>query len=300
MNRIPLFLAVLSCAAPVSAGTISAVSNRGGASFAGPALAVPALSAASVSTAKGDDFALPPSGLGAAAAPAVFDFDAAVVGSGYGGSVTALRLAEAGHRVAVLERGKRFAMGQFPRGEDAYFEPEKGRTGNHEFREMGNHKGWIGAGVGGGSLVNASIMLRKTDFTGFPAGIDALSLARFYDRVEDMLDAKPYPVDDPASPHFGTPKTEFMRDAARRLGKLPVLPNVAVNFAKPGEPVGTVRLNKFGAPQQGCRGCGECSLPGCNYGAKNTLDLNYLRRAEREFGAKILPSAQAGRIEPLP
>jgi cholesterol oxidase len=230
---------------------------------------------------------------------APMDFDVIVVGSGYGGSVATLRLAEAGQKVAVLERGRRHAMGSFPRGEEAFWEPDHGRFGTHNFRDLGNNVGWIGSGVGGGSLVNASIMLRKTDFTGFPAGIDARSLSRFYDRVEDMLDAKPFPVDDPSSPHFNTPKTRALMEAARRLGKKPVMPKLAVLYRENGEPVGTVRANKHGALQQGCRGCGECSLPGCNYGAKNTLDLNYLHRAEKVFGARILPQRETDKIEPL-
>jgi cholesterol oxidase len=271
----------------LAAGPLSAAGNRASGPVQGPAVAVagPAL--------------------GAPALPALprdlrFDLDVAVAGSGYGGSVMALRLAEAGLRVGVLERGQRFAMGQLPRDEAAYFEPEKGRLGHHQFRDLGNNTGWIGAGVGGGSLVNAAIMLRKNDFSGFPEGINERTIARFYDIVEEMLGARPFPVDDPASPHFGTPKTEFIRDAARALGTRAVMPRLAVRYGVAGEPEGRVHLNVHGAPQQNCRGCGECSLPGCNYGAKNTLDLNYLKRAEALFGARVLPRAQADRIEPLP
>jgi cholesterol oxidase len=227
------------------------------------------------------------------------EFDAIVVGSGYGGSVSAYRLAEAGLRVAILETGYAHKAPNIPRGEASEWNPGKGRFGPHTITHLSKDvTAWTGTALGGGSMVNAAVMIRKDNFENWPGGITRQSLDPYYDRAEMMLGAKVYPLRLSTSPYADTTKSHLMLSAAEKLGVPAVMPPVAITYLEAGEAPDTVKVNQFGAEQQGCRRCGECSLPGCNYQAKNSLDFNYLFAAQKRFGARVFTGQKVDRIEP--
>lgn len=222
-----------------------------------------------------------------------FDFDVIVIGSGFGGSVMTLRLVEQGHRVCLLERGRRYGMQEFPRQmhefrSGVFWDPEDARYGFLEFDAFPHSDALAvrASGLGGGSLIYASVLYRMPApfFTGWPAGITREALDPYYDRVLDMMEASPYPSGTDAF-YARTEKTQLFQAAAARLrpdadciaGPRFLLPPLAVRFggAFPGEQT----RNRHGVLQSSCTKCGECDV-GCNIHAKNTLDLNYLARAE--------------------
>lgn len=244
-----------------------------------------------------------------------FDLDAVVVGSGFGGSVSAARLAAAGRRVCVLERGKRYPPGSFPRSpwEMArnFWDPSEGLHGMFDLWSFRGLEAVVGSGLGGGSLIYANVLLRKDPkwfvredphrpgYEYWPVTYDDLEPC--YERAEEVLGATPYPFEHP--PYDATPKTVAYRDAAERLGLDWSLPPLAVTFGEedadpvPGVPVGDPDDNLHGVQRLSCRLCGECDV-GCNYGSKNTTDLTYLSMAERD-GADIRDRCEVRRFEPL-
>ncbi|GAC1434051.1 MAG: GMC oxidoreductase [Solirubrobacteraceae bacterium] len=218
-------------------------------------------------------------------------WDAVVVGSGFGGSVAAFRLAEGGRRVLLLERGQPYRPGTFartPREMRANFwEPSSGLYGLFDLWSFGPLDVLQSSGLGGGSLIYANVMLRK-DADTFVCDehecwpISQADLEPHYERVAAMQ--RPRPIPGPP-----LPKTDALFEAAARLG-LPVeRPPLAVEFAaegqQPGEPIPGSADNLHGITRTRCRLCGECDV-GCNYGAKTTLDLTYLSGAQRA-GATI-------------
>ncbi|MBX9950586.1 MAG: GMC family oxidoreductase [Candidatus Obscuribacterales bacterium] len=226
-------------------------------------------------------------------------FDVIVIGSGYGGAVSAYRLAQAGFSVLVLEKGYSHQAPNIPRGKQSEWNPGENRFGPHTVTHLSNRvTAWTGTALGGGSIVNAAVMIRKDHFENWPGGITRESLDPYYDRAEKMLGAKVYPVHSTDTPYGMTTKTVAMLRAAEKLGTRSVMPPVAITYREPGEPVGTVKLNAFGVQQQGCRQCGECSLPGCNFTAKNSLDFNYLYGAQ-QHGAQLVVGAQVDVITPI-
>lgn len=225
-------------------------------------------------------------------------FDAIVVGSGFGGSVAACRLAQAGLRVAILERGRRYALGGFPRD---WNDPLNGwlwqdEQGLFDVRPISEMTIVQGAAYGGGSHLYANVHLRApADVfdSGWPRGYGRASLDQYYDLVAYMLDITPISEDQP----LGVPlKTQRFKQVAERLGRDEQLcrPTLAVNFGDPKKLV----PNKFGVPQYGCRHCGECDI-GCNFQAKNTLDLNYLAVAEQR-GTVVRTRCEVTRVAPEP
>jgi cholesterol oxidase len=246
-------------------------------------------------------------------------FDAVVVGSGFGGSVSAYRLAEAGLSVCVLERGKAYAPGDFPRSpydvSRSFWDPSEGHYGIYNVWSFDGLGALVSSGLGGGSLIYANVLLRKPEDTfvledGSPWPVTRAELDSHYGEVERMLGAQAYPFAQ--DPYSRTRKTRAMEAATpgvgRRLG-VPdtewILPNLAVAFANPGEPprLGVEIENAPPSahakphPRLTCVLTGECNL-GCNYGSKNTLDLNYLGRA-KELGAELRTLCEAKTIEPL-
>jgi cholesterol oxidase len=218
-------------------------------------------------------------------------YNAVVVGSGFGGGVTACRLAEAGWRVCVLERGRRFGR------DDFISEPAQAPTllwhhllnpdGIFDLRLFKDIVVVTAAGVGGGSLVYANVQLRAPDEVfdaGWPSEVTRAALDPYYERVESVLE----PVPTPRDPELDKMRAfrEMSTAAGEHVSELPI----AVHF-------GEDRLNPFaGVPQSGCTNLARCNI-GCPRHAKNTIDLNYLARAERE-GTEVRAQREVLRLDP--
>jgi cholesterol oxidase len=214
-------------------------------------------------------------------------FDAVVVGSGFGGSVTAHRLREGGKSVCLLERGKSWAPGEFPRSPREvavnFWDPSEGLYGFFDIWTFKGVEALISSCLGGGSIIYANVLLRKDeewfvreDGEDWPLG--RADLEPHYDNVEAVMKPQQYPFE--VEPYASTPKTLAMRGAAAAHGLDWRLPPLAVTFANPGQPpVPNMPIedgeNLHGARRFTCELLGECNA-GCNLGAKNTLDLNYL------------------------
>jgi cholesterol oxidase len=239
-------------------------------------------------------------------------FDAIVVGSGFGGSVSAYRLAEAGLRVCLLERGRAYPPGSFPRSpyrmRENFWDPSAGLHGLFNVWSFPGIAAVVASGLGGGSLIYANVLLRK-DASWFARDsvadgvlerwpVTYSELEPHYERVEQMLEPVPYPLPEQ------TPKTRAFRAAAERAGLDSSLPPLAVTFANEGGEAGTGEQipgsedNLHGKPRFTCRLVGECDL-GCNFGSKNTLDFNYLSAAQR-LGAELRTRSEVRSLEPAP
>jgi len=227
------------------------------------------------------------------------EFDVVIIGSGFGGSVSALRLIEKGYSVAVLEAGRRFKDKDFPktswRINKFLFFPKLGLRGIQRIHALPDVLILSGAGVGGGSLVYANT-LYEPPMTYFEdkqwAHITNWKdeLAPWYDQAKRMLGV----ADNP----YFSPADKAMQEVANEMGvghtfKLAPL---GVYFGK-GEGVNSADpfFGGVGFARTGCRQCGEC-MTGCRHGAKNTLPKNYLGLAEK-FGAKVFPNTTAIKIE---
>jgi cholesterol oxidase len=225
-------------------------------------------------------------------------FEAVIVGSGFGGSVTAYRLAEAGKRVCLLERGKPYPPGSFPRSplgfSKNFWDPSEGLYGMFNVWRFSGIDALVSSGLGGGSLIYANVMIRKDEKwfvhdDGENWLVSRADLEPHYDRCEQMLAVQKYPLE--AAPYASTAKTHAFKQAAERLGHDWFLPDLAVTFANdgsapvPGEPIREEHPNLHGRTRYTCRLVGECDV-GCNYGSKNTLDYNYLTAAARH-GAEL-------------
>jgi cholesterol oxidase len=219
-------------------------------------------------------------------------YDAVIVGSGFGGGVTACRLAEHGWRVCVLERGRRFGPGDYPERPEqapfAFWHPTLNPGGMFDLRLMKDLSILTAAGVGGGSLVYANVQLRAPgavfEDPRWPAAINRTELDRYYDRTEDALQPRPTPND----PHL--PKVRAFEAAGRRAGRTAERLPLAVHF-------GGDRRHPFsGVFQQGCVNLGRCDA-GCPVLAKNTIDITYIARAEAHR-AEVYPLHEALHIDP--
>jgi cholesterol oxidase len=233
-----------------------------------------------------------------------------VIGSGFGGSVFACRLAERqSATVYVLERGRQYGRNQFPRRPDqlreAFWDPTDGKYGMFEYQSFPSADIDVltASGLGGGSLIYANVLYEMPPefFAGWPGGIDRQTIDPYYQKVIDMMEARPYPLDQPTWPYVETPKTQALQRAYERLSSDPLgrpaaqleWPKLAIRFGR--EP-GKEEPNKHGKRQTNCIMCGECDI-GCNVHAKNTLDLNYLARAE-SCGATVRTGAEVRAILP--
>lgn len=228
-------------------------------------------------------------------------YDVLVIGSGFGGSVAALRAAEKGYSVGVLEAGRRFGPDDFPRSSwDArrfLWMPRLGCFGIQRLTLLREALVLSGAGVGGGSLVYANTLAEPLqgfwDDSRWAAITDwRAELAPHYAVGRAMLGAAPVPHDTPAD--------TVMRQLAERLGVAETFrrADVAVWFGAPGVEVGDPYFDGSGPPVRGCTHCGACMI-GCRHEAKNTLDRNYLWLAER-LGVEIHAEREAVGLAPLP
>jgi cholesterol oxidase len=243
-------------------------------------------------------------------------FDVVIVGSGFGGSVMAWRLADAGLRVCVLERGKAYPPGSFPRSphdmRHNFWDPSQGLHGLFNLWSFEGLGGVVSAGLGGGSLIYANVLLRKDERTFIHEDLEhggyedwpvtRADLEPHYDEVERMMRVQRYPLEH--APYDSTSKTLAMRLAAQRLGREQdwQLPPLAVTFGNPGEvpvpgePIREEQPNLHGRTRTTCHLCGECDI-GCNTGSKNTLDYTYLSAAKRA-GAELRTRAEVTELWP--
>ncbi|MDZ4672638.1 MAG: GMC family oxidoreductase [Phototrophicales bacterium] len=230
--------------------------------------------------------------------------DFVVVGSGFGGSVSAMRLTEKGYKVLVLERGRRYRDQDFPKSNwnlpKFLWYPLFRCFGIFEITLMNNVMALHGSGVGGGSLVYANVLMEPDDkLFDAPAWRDfgdwRTLLRPHYDTAKRMLGVTANPRMSPAD--------DILREIAVELGKEATFKpaNVAVFFGDEGKEGQTVPDPYFdgeGPERAGCIHCGGCMV-GCQHNAKNTLTKNYLYFAEK-WGAEIRAEAQVMDIRPLP
>jgi cholesterol oxidase len=232
-------------------------------------------------------------------AAADFEFDVLVIGSGFGGSVAAMRLAQKGYRVGIVEAGRHWQADEFPRRNwnlrKFLWMPGLGLTGIWRLRLL--HKVFIlsAAGVGGGSLNYANTLYIPPDEVFERPSLKRLGgkaeFGPYYTLAQRMLGVTDNPVE--------TDQDVLMRETAAELGREQTyrLTPVGVYFGTKGEPAADPYFDGEGPDRLGCELCGEC-MTGCRRDAKNSLDKNYLFFA-RKFGARIFARNQAVDIRPL-
>jgi len=229
-----------------------------------------------------------------------FDFDYVIIGSGFGGSVSALRLGEKGYRVAVLEKGRRYRTEDFPRTNwnvrKSLWMPQLGLYGIFALTFLKHVFVLHGAGVGGGSLNYCNQLLVPPDEVfekpEWGPGDWKARLEPFYAVAQRMLGANP-------SPRVGR-ADEILAEIGREIrGKDTFhINDVGVFFGEPNKTVPDPYFNGEGPERTGCTFCGAC-IVGCRAGAKNTLDKNYLYLAEQKHGVEIVPETEVTGIRPL-
>ncbi|MET9531428.1 GMC family oxidoreductase [Streptomyces sp. NPDC006649] len=244
-------------------------------------------------------------GEGAAAAGgdpgAPYDYDVLVVGSGFGGSVTALRLTEKGYRVGVLEAGRRFTPGTLPKNswdiKNYLWAPALGLYGIQRVHLLGNVMVLAGAGVGGGSLNYANTLYvppapffqdrQWASITDWQA-----ELAPYYDQAQRMLGVRINPTMTPSDVHLKASAEAMGVGDSFHMAPVGVFfgdgeDSDGTSRAEPGKAVDDPYFGGAGPSRKACTECGEC-MTGCRHGAKNTLNENYLYLAEKA-GAVIHP-----------
>jgi cholesterol oxidase len=230
----------------------------------------------------------------------VLDFDWVVIGSGFGGSVSALRLAEKGYRVAVVERGRRHRDEDLPKSAWQFrkylWAPALGLKGIMRMRLFRHVFTPNQIAVGGGSVVYGGVLLRaKPAFFQDPQwGVlgnwDKL-LQPHYDTAERMLGVSAVP--------FDSPNQQLAREMAQHFGVEDTFsrPRCGVFFGEPGKTVKDPYFGGEGPDRTGCTRCGAC-LVGCRVGAANTLTKNYLWFAEKR-GAQVFAEREVIDVAPL-
>ena len=226
-------------------------------------------------------------------------FDVIVIGSGFGGAITACRLAEAGYKVLILERGRRWDKTSYPR------QPNDMWLWNHDAPEK--EHGWLdmrvfdhmavaqGAAVGGGSLIYANISCEAPQSAfaaGWPQEITYTELKPFYDKVAKFMNVQQVPLNQ------WTNRMKLMQEGAQKTGagarfkqlELAVSFDAEWSYSRP-DPFNVLQSKRFtneqGVEQGTCVHLGNCDI-GCDVDAKNTLDRNYIPWAEKH-GAEVRP-----------
>jgi cholesterol oxidase len=256
------------------------------------------------------------------------DYDVLVIGSGFGGSVTALRLTEKGYKVGVLEAGRRFADADFPktswRLRSFLWAPKLGCTGIQRIHRLKDVVVLAGAGVGGGSLVYANTLYEPLDpFYDDPHWRDVADwrseLAPFYDQAKRMLGVVLNPTMTPADVHvkaiaedmgvgdtfhltpvgvyFGSADIEHSGSADTEHSGSADTEHSGGPHQKPGTEVADPFFGGAGPARNPCLQCGAC-MTGCRHNAKNTLVKNYLYLAEKQ-GAEVHPLTTVEGVTPL-
>ncbi|NEW39653.1 GMC family oxidoreductase [Nocardia cyriacigeorgica] len=229
------------------------------------------------------------------------DVDVLIVGSGFGGSVTALRLVEKGYRVGVLEAGRRFTDAEFAATNwdmrRYLWAPKLGCYGIQRIHRLRDCFILAGAGVGGGSLNYANTLYKPGPaFFADQQWADIADwddeLSPFYEQAKKMLGVV-------RNPHM-TPADDIIQSVAADMGagETFVPTPVGVYFGEPGTTVPDPYFGGVGPDRTGCIECGEC-MTGCRHGAKNTLVKNYLGLAE-QAGAQVYPMTTVTAIRPQP
>jgi cholesterol oxidase len=229
-----------------------------------------------------------------------FDFDWLVIGSGFGGSVSALRLAEKGHSVGVLECGRRFSDSDFASStgdlKRYFWNPRVGMKGIFRLTTFKDVSVVSGCGVGGGSLGYANTLyVPPKAFFEDRQWADMLdwesTLAPHYAEAQRMLGVVENPHDDPAD--------QLLRELGEELGVGDSYKHtpVGIYFGEPGKTVSDPFFDGEGPDRTGCQLCGRCMV-GCPHGAKNTLVKNYLYFAEKR-GAQVMPERTVIDVRPI-
>jgi cholesterol oxidase len=233
------------------------------------------------------------------------DYDVIVIGSGFGGSVTALRLTEKGYRVGVIEAGRRFADDEFPQTSwkvrDYIFDPRVGCYGIFRLTPLKNVLVLTGAGVGGGSLGYANTLYQPPSSVYADAQWAHITdweaeLAPHYDQARRMLGVTTYPGMSPSD--------RIMLEVAEQMGIGDTFTSADVGVffgadgARPGSEVPDPYFGGAGPSRRSCTHCGEC-MTGCRHNAKNTLVKNYLYLAE-QAGAEVHPLTTVLRVRRTP
>ena len=232
--------------------------------------------------------------------PQSLDFDWVVVGSGFGGSVAAMRLAEKGYRVAVIERGREYADDDLPRSASDrrrfIWAPALGLRGIMRNVLFGHVFSTAQTGVGGGSLVYGGVLFRAQDpFFSNPQWRDLADwekeLDRHYATAERMLGAATTP--------WESVTMTLTRDVARHFGASETFEPapVGVFFGEPGKTVSDPYFGGEGPARTGCTRCGEC-MTGCRMGSANRLTKNYLWFAQKA-GAQIISEREVVDVAPF-
>jgi cholesterol oxidase len=232
-----------------------------------------------------------------------FDFDFIIIGSGFGGSVSALRLTEKGYRVAVMEMGRRWTPESLPRTNWSihrwFWRPKLGLRGFFNMRFFRHVTIYHGCAVGGGSITYGSTLLPPPDKvwdSGYWAGLAdwKTEMLPHYQTAERMLGVTENKILGPAD--------KLLKKAADAagVGNTFYRTRVGIFQSETGEQGKTVPDPFFGGkgpPRTTCKACGGCMM-GCQHGAKNTLDLNYLYLAEKG-GARVFPETKVVDVRPL-
>ena len=232
-----------------------------------------------------------------------WDYDVIVIGSGFGGSVSALRLSEKGYRVGVLESGRRFAMKDFERSNwdlrSSIWMPRLGLTGTQRISLLGRCALFSAAGVGGGSLIYGNTLYEPlpeffTDKAWAHITDWKAELAPYYDQAKRMLGVNTNPRTTPAD--------EVLLEVARELGVEdtyhPTEVGVFFNEGQEGVEVDDPYFGGAGPRRAGCTHCARC-FTGCPHNAKNTMNHNYLYLAE-QLGAEVHALTTVTAVRPLP
>ncbi len=226
-------------------------------------------------------------------------YDWIIIGSGFGGSVSAHRLTQKGYDVLVIEKGRRYESGDFPKTnwnlKNWLWKPALGFKGFFQMSFLKHMTVYHGVGVGGGSLVYANTLPTPTKnfFTATSWGHLAdweSELGPHYQTAKRMLGAATNPV--------MTRGDQVIKEIAREINREEHFhpTEVAVFFGEPGKTVSDPYFDGEGPDRVGCTFCGAC-MTGCRVGAKNTLDKNYLYFAEKH-GAEVLPETEVVHVAP--